>query len=153
MATAGLSRMRTASGRGRGVFQVSSARQHVSASAARGGARSGPARSALTVRSLPREAALEVTARHCRSELDQYGRCVAASPATWQQDCQQLKLRMARCASAHPIVQKIRQDCAESFTAFEQCLKHNQASVMNCNEHVNQFLLCAEQVKLMTSGE
>ncbi|XP_039370660.1 coiled-coil-helix-coiled-coil-helix domain-containing protein 5, partial [Mauremys reevesii] len=99
------------------------------------------------------EAALEVTARHCRSELDQYGRCVAASPATWQQDCHRLKLRMARCAASHPIVQKIRHDCAEPFTAFEQCLKQNQASVMNCNEHLNQFLLCAEQVKLMTSGE
>ncbi|XP_030403528.1 coiled-coil-helix-coiled-coil-helix domain-containing protein 5 isoform X2 [Gopherus evgoodei] len=96
------------------------------------------------------QAALEVTARHCRSELEQYGRCVAASPATWQQDCQQLRLRTARCASSHPIVQKIRQDCAEPFTAFEQCLKQNQASVMNCKEHVNQFLLCAEQVKLMT---
>uniref|UniRef100_A0A8C0J994 Uncharacterized protein n=1 Tax=Chelonoidis abingdonii TaxID=106734 RepID=A0A8C0J994_CHEAB len=49
-----------------------------------------------------------------------------------------------------PIVQKIRHDCAEPFTAFEQCLKQNQASVMNCKEHLNQFLLCAEQVKLMT---
>uniref|UniRef100_A0A452J2G7 IMS import disulfide relay-system CHCH-CHCH-like Cx9C domain-containing protein n=1 Tax=Gopherus agassizii TaxID=38772 RepID=A0A452J2G7_9SAUR len=123
MATAGLSRMRSGSGLGRGVLRVSSARQH---------------------------AALEVTARHCRSELEQYGRCVAASPATWQQDCQQLRLRTARCASSHPIVQKIRHDCAEPFTAFEQCLKQNQASVMNCKEHVNQFLLCAEQVKLMT---
>ncbi|XP_065275579.1 coiled-coil-helix-coiled-coil-helix domain-containing protein 5 isoform X1 [Emys orbicularis] len=123
MATVGFSRMRTGTGRGPGVFRVCSARQH---------------------------AALEVTARHCRSELEQYGRCVAASPATWQQDCHQLKLSMARCASSHPIVQKIRHDCAEPFAAFEQCLKQNQASVVNCTEHVNEFLLCAEQVKLMT---
>ncbi|XP_074977693.1 coiled-coil-helix-coiled-coil-helix domain-containing protein 5 isoform X2 [Caretta caretta] len=123
MATAGFWRMRTGTGRGRGVFRVCSARQH---------------------------AALEVAARHCRGEMEQYGRCVAASPATWQQDCHQLKLRMARCASSHPIVQKIRHDCAEPFAAFEQCLKQNQASVMNCTEHVNQFLMCAEQVKLMT---
>ncbi|XP_074836194.1 coiled-coil-helix-coiled-coil-helix domain-containing protein 5 [Carettochelys insculpta] len=97
-----------------------------------------------------RQAALEVAVRHCRSEMEQYGRCVAASPATWQQDCDQLKLNMARCTSSHPVVQKIRHDCAKPFTAFEQCLKQNQASVTNCTEHVNQFLLCAEQVKLTT---
>ncbi|XP_043388441.1 coiled-coil-helix-coiled-coil-helix domain-containing protein 5 isoform X1 [Chelonia mydas] len=100
MATAGFWRMRTGTGRGRGVFRVCSARQHVSAGPGRAGGRSGPVRSALTVRSLPRQAALEVAARHCGGEMEQYGRCVAASPATWQQDCHQLKLRMARCASS-----------------------------------------------------
>uniref|UniRef100_K7G2V6 Coiled-coil-helix-coiled-coil-helix domain containing 5 n=1 Tax=Pelodiscus sinensis TaxID=13735 RepID=K7G2V6_PELSI len=97
-----------------------------------------------------REAALEVAARYCRDEMEQYGRCVASSPTTWQQDCDQLKLNISRCASSHPIVQKIRHDCAEPFTAFEQCLKQNQASVMNCTEHINQFLICADQVKLTT---
>ncbi|XP_014375306.1 coiled-coil-helix-coiled-coil-helix domain-containing protein 5 [Alligator sinensis] len=57
---------------------------------------------------------------------------------------------MARCAAAHPIVRKIRHECAASFTAFEQCLAENQAAVVNCTEHVNRFLLCAEQVKLAT---
>ncbi|KFR04356.1 Coiled-coil-helix-coiled-coil-helix domain-containing protein 5, partial [Nipponia nippon] len=95
-----------------------------------------------------REAALEITARYCRSEMEQYGRCVAASPASWQRDCHRLRLSMSRCAAAHPIVQQIRQDCAEPFAAFEQCLKENQASVMNCSDHVNAFLLCADQVKL-----
>nr|XP_025970784.1 coiled-coil-helix-coiled-coil-helix domain-containing protein 5 [Dromaius novaehollandiae]XP_025970785.1 coiled-coil-helix-coiled-coil-helix domain-containing protein 5 [Dromaius novaehollandiae] len=52
--------------------------------------------------------------------------------------------------SRSPIVQQIRQDCAEPFTAFEQCLKENQASVVNCTDHVNRFLLCADQVKLST---
>ncbi|XP_053147055.1 coiled-coil-helix-coiled-coil-helix domain-containing protein 5 [Hemicordylus capensis] len=96
------------------------------------------------------QAALEVTARHCRKETEQYAQCVAANPSTWQQDCHQLKLDMAKCTSSHPIVQKIRRDCAEPFAAFEQCLKQNQASVMNCSEHVHQFLLCADQVKLAT---
>uniref|UniRef100_A0A8C3EZQ7 Coiled-coil-helix-coiled-coil-helix domain containing 5 n=1 Tax=Chrysemys picta bellii TaxID=8478 RepID=A0A8C3EZQ7_CHRPI len=147
MATAGLSRMRTGTVPG----ALCAAACECGAGTGEGGrARSGPVRSGLTVRSLPRQAALEVTARHCRSELEQYGRCVAASPASWQQDCHQLKVSMARCASSHPIVQKIRHDCAEPFTAFEQCLKQNQASVVNCTEHVNEFLLCAEQVKLMT---
>ncbi|CAM4611338.1 unnamed protein product [Lepidochelys kempii] len=65
-------------------------------------------------------------------------------PSGWEK-------RMSR--SSGPIVQKIRHDCAEPFAAFEQCLKQNQASVMNCTEHVNQFLMCADQVKLMTSGD
>ncbi|XP_062975361.1 coiled-coil-helix-coiled-coil-helix domain-containing protein 5 [Elgaria multicarinata webbii] len=94
------------------------------------------------------QAALEVTARHCRKEAEQYGQCVAANPSSWQQDCHQLKVDMAKCTSSHPIVQKIRHDCAEPFAAFEQCLKLNQTSVVNCTEHVQQFLLCAEKVKL-----
>uniref|UniRef100_A0A8C3JUZ2 Coiled-coil-helix-coiled-coil-helix domain containing 5 n=1 Tax=Calidris pygmaea TaxID=425635 RepID=A0A8C3JUZ2_9CHAR len=92
------------------------------------------------------QAALEITARYCRNEMEEYGRCVAASPASWQRDCHRLRLSMSRCAAAHPIVQQIRQDCAEPFAAFEQCLKENQASVMNCSDHVNAFLLCADQV-------
>ncbi|XP_019369373.1 PREDICTED: coiled-coil-helix-coiled-coil-helix domain-containing protein 5 [Gavialis gangeticus] len=95
-------------------------------------------------------AALEVAARYCGREMDLYGQCVAARPASWQQDCSDLRRDMARCAAAHPIVRKIRHECAESFTAFEQCLAENQAAVVNCTEHVNQFLLCAEQVKLAT---
>uniref|UniRef100_A0A8D0FEB0 Coiled-coil-helix-coiled-coil-helix domain containing 5 n=1 Tax=Strix occidentalis caurina TaxID=311401 RepID=A0A8D0FEB0_STROC len=91
------------------------------------------------------QAALEITARYCRSEMEQYGRCVAASPASWQRDCHGLRLSMSRCAAAHPIVQQIRRDCAEPFAAFEQCLKENQASVVNCSDHVNAFLLCADQ--------
>uniref|UniRef100_A0A8B9QER3 Coiled-coil-helix-coiled-coil-helix domain-containing protein 5 n=1 Tax=Apteryx owenii TaxID=8824 RepID=A0A8B9QER3_APTOW len=53
--------------------------------------------------------------------------------------------------SRSPIVQQIRQDCAEPFAAFEQCLKENQASVTNCTDHVNQFLLCADQVNPVMS--
>ncbi|XP_061470468.1 coiled-coil-helix-coiled-coil-helix domain-containing protein 5 isoform X2 [Rhineura floridana] len=47
-----------------------------------------------------RQAVLEVTARHCRKEAEQYGQCVTANPSTWQQDCHQLKLDMAKCTSS-----------------------------------------------------
>uniref|UniRef100_A0A8C3L7C7 Coiled-coil-helix-coiled-coil-helix domain containing 5 n=1 Tax=Chrysolophus pictus TaxID=9089 RepID=A0A8C3L7C7_CHRPC len=94
------------------------------------------------------QAALEITARYCRNEMEQYGRCVAASPTSGQTDCHSLRLSMSRCAATHPIVQRIREDCAEPFVAFEQCLKENQESVLNCSEHVNAFLRCAERVKL-----
>ncbi|KAM9514184.1 coiled-coil-helix-coiled-coil-helix domain-containing protein 5 isoform 1-T1 [Guaruba guarouba] len=94
------------------------------------------------------EAALEIAARYCRTEMEQYGQCVAASPASWQQDCHQLRVRMSRCASGHPIVQRIRQRCAEPFAAFERCLRENEAAVVKCSEHVNAFLLCADRVKV-----
>ncbi|XP_060128178.1 coiled-coil-helix-coiled-coil-helix domain-containing protein 5 isoform X5 [Zootoca vivipara] len=55
----------------------------------------------LRTRPLTRQAALEVTARHCRKEAEQYGQCVAANPSSWQQDCHQLKLEMAKCTSSH----------------------------------------------------
>ncbi|XP_057256479.1 coiled-coil-helix-coiled-coil-helix domain-containing protein 5-like, partial [Pezoporus wallicus] len=109
-----------------------------------------PAVPAVTAPRPRREAALEITARYCRSELEQYGRCVAASPASWQRDCHRLRLSMSRCAAGHPIVQRIRQDCAEPFAAFEQCLRENQAAVVKCSEHVNAFLLCADKVKVST---
>ncbi|XP_058023268.1 coiled-coil-helix-coiled-coil-helix domain-containing protein 5 isoform X1 [Ahaetulla prasina] len=91
------------------------------------------------------QAALEITLRYCHKEAEQYGRCVAANPSSWQQDCHQLKLDMAKCTSSHPIVQKIRQDCAEPFTAFEECLKANQSSSIKCSENLQKFLLCADQ--------
>nr|KAF6446263.1 coiled-coil-helix-coiled-coil-helix domain containing 5 [Rousettus aegyptiacus] len=47
------------------------------------------------------QAALEITARHCGRELDQYGQCVAAKPESWQRDCHHLKMSIARCTSSH----------------------------------------------------
>ncbi|KAK9407447.1 coiled-coil-helix-coiled-coil-helix domain-containing protein 5 [Crotalus adamanteus] len=64
------------------------------------------------------QAALEVTLRYCHKETEQYGRCVAANPSSWQQDCHQLKLDMAKCTSSHPIVQKIRRDCEIEYISL-----------------------------------
>ncbi|XP_010595398.1 coiled-coil-helix-coiled-coil-helix domain-containing protein 5 [Loxodonta africana] len=93
------------------------------------------------------QAALEVTARYCGQELEQYGQCVAARPESWQRDCHHLKMSIARCTSSHPIIRQIRQVCAEPFLAFEECLRQNEAAVGNCTEHVRRFLQCAEQVQ------
>ncbi|XP_063086083.1 coiled-coil-helix-coiled-coil-helix domain-containing protein 5 isoform X1 [Cavia porcellus] len=94
-----------------------------------------------------RQVALEITARYCGRELDQYGQCVAAKPESWQRDCHYLKMSIARCTSAHPIIRQIRQDCAEPFEAFEECLRRNETAVGNCAEYVRRFLQCAEQVQ------
>ncbi|XP_012582845.1 PREDICTED: coiled-coil-helix-coiled-coil-helix domain-containing protein 5 [Condylura cristata] len=97
------------------------------------------------------QAALEITARYCGRELEQYGQCVAAKPESWQRDCHHLKMSIAQCTSSHPIIRQIRQACAEPFEAFEECLRKNEAAVGNCAEHVRRFLQCAEQVQLPPS--
>ncbi|XP_027411253.1 coiled-coil-helix-coiled-coil-helix domain-containing protein 5 isoform X1 [Bos indicus] len=93
------------------------------------------------------QAALEITARYCSRELEQYGQCVAAKPESWQRDCHHLKMSIAQCTSAHPIIRQIRQACSEPFKAFEECLRQNEAAMGNCAEHVRRFLQCAEQVQ------
>ncbi|XP_028908724.1 coiled-coil-helix-coiled-coil-helix domain-containing protein 5 isoform X1 [Ornithorhynchus anatinus] len=94
------------------------------------------------------QAALEITARYCGPEMERYGRCVAARPDTWQRDCHYLKMSIAQCTASHPIIRKIRQECAGPFEAFERCMQQNPTTVDNCADHVNRFLLCADQVKL-----
>lgn len=93
------------------------------------------------------QAALEVTAKYCRNELDEYGTCVSSKPGTWQQECHEQKVKVAQCTSSHPIIRQIRTKCAEPFSAFEQCLRQNQTAVENCSKHVTEFLQCAESVK------
>ncbi|XP_069783694.1 coiled-coil-helix-coiled-coil-helix domain-containing protein 5 [Narcine bancroftii] len=99
------------------------------------------------------QAAFEITARYCSKEIEAYGQCVTLNPSSWQKDCHQLKTTVAQCTSSHPIVRKIRAECAEPFVAFEQCLKQSQTLVMKCTEHVNRFLACAEKVKVPNSGD
>ncbi|XP_049640409.1 coiled-coil-helix-coiled-coil-helix domain-containing protein 5 isoform X1 [Suncus etruscus] len=97
------------------------------------------------------QAALEITARYCGKELEQYGQCVASRPESWQRECHHLKMNIAKCTSSHPIIRQIRQACAEPFVAFEECLRQNETAVGKCSQHVQRFLQCAEQVQLPPS--
>ncbi|XP_007907701.1 coiled-coil-helix-coiled-coil-helix domain-containing protein 5 [Callorhinchus milii] len=99
------------------------------------------------------QAALEVTAKHCAEEMEAYGQCVTSKPSTWQQDCHQLKMKVAECTSSHPVIQKIRSECSAPFASFERCMRENPASMVSCTKHVNQFLACAEKVKVPSLGE
>nr|XP_054509492.1 coiled-coil-helix-coiled-coil-helix domain-containing protein 5 [Agelaius phoeniceus] len=90
--------------------------------------------------------ALAVAAQLCGPELERYGRCVAASPGSWHQDCHQLSLSVTACASNHPLVRRIRRDCSNSFGAFERCLRERPQRAAECGPHVSQFLLCAQNV-------
>ncbi|KAJ8251356.1 hypothetical protein GJAV_G00220470 [Gymnothorax javanicus] len=98
------------------------------------------------------QAAMEITARYCGKEMQDYGSCVASNPTSWQQQCHELKLKVARCTSSHPVIRKIRSDCAGEFTAFEQCLREHQAAVGSCAAHVTRFLSCVEAVDLASIG-
>ncbi|NWW75719.1 CHCH5 protein, partial [Climacteris rufus] len=90
--------------------------------------------------------ALAATARRCGPELERYGRCVAASPESWPRDCHGLRLGIARCASAHPLIRQIRRDCADSLGAFERCLREHPGEAAECGGSVSAFLLCAQNV-------
>ncbi|XP_077643872.1 coiled-coil-helix-coiled-coil-helix domain-containing protein 5 isoform X2 [Lonchura striata] len=90
--------------------------------------------------------ALAVTARLCGPQLERYGRCVAASPGSWHQDCHQLSLSVTECASGHPLVRRIRRDCSESFGAFERCLRERPRSAAECGAPAREFLRCAQSV-------
>uniref|UniRef100_A0A3P8VYX2 IMS import disulfide relay-system CHCH-CHCH-like Cx9C domain-containing protein n=1 Tax=Cynoglossus semilaevis TaxID=244447 RepID=A0A3P8VYX2_CYNSE len=98
-------------------------------------------------------AALDITTKYCRKEMEEYGSCVAFNPSTWQQTCHELKMKVAQCTSSHPVIQKIRQDCSKEFVAFERCLRDNQDKPASCSPHVDRFLGCAETVDLSSVGK
>ncbi|XP_028842084.1 coiled-coil-helix-coiled-coil-helix domain-containing protein 5 [Denticeps clupeoides] len=94
------------------------------------------------------QAALDITARFCKEEMEEYGACVSSRPSTWQQECHHLKMKVAQCTSSHPVIRKIRTDCAGEFTQFERCLRENQASAAACSPQVTRFMACAETVDI-----
>uniref|UniRef100_A0A4W5MFH7 IMS import disulfide relay-system CHCH-CHCH-like Cx9C domain-containing protein n=1 Tax=Hucho hucho TaxID=62062 RepID=A0A4W5MFH7_9TELE len=99
------------------------------------------------------QVAMDITTKYCHKEMESYGQCVASHPSTWQQHCQDLKMKVAQCTSSHPVIQKIRTDCSKEFTEFEHCLLENQNSPTSCSVHVARFLGCAETVDLAGVGE
>ncbi|XP_056308092.1 coiled-coil-helix-coiled-coil-helix domain-containing protein 5 [Danio aesculapii] len=94
------------------------------------------------------EAAMAITTKFCQKELEEYGGCVVSNPTSWQEKCQELKLRVAHCTSSHPVIRKIRSDCASEFSVFERCLQENQSSAEVCQSHLSRFLTCVETVDL-----
>uniref|UniRef100_A0A8D3CU53 IMS import disulfide relay-system CHCH-CHCH-like Cx9C domain-containing protein n=1 Tax=Scophthalmus maximus TaxID=52904 RepID=A0A8D3CU53_SCOMX len=97
-------------------------------------------------------AAMDITAKYCHKEMEEYGSCVASNPSTWQHKCHELKMKVAQCTSSHPVIQKIRQDCSKEFVEFERCLRENQDQLTSCSPHVARFLGCAEKVDLSEVG-
>ncbi|XP_056609664.1 coiled-coil-helix-coiled-coil-helix domain-containing protein 5 [Triplophysa dalaica] len=94
------------------------------------------------------QAAMEISTKYCQKELEEYGSCVASNPSSWQQKCQDLKLKVAQCTSSHPVIRKIQADCADQFSLFERCLRENQSSAETCQPHIARFLACAETVDI-----
>ncbi|XP_059892823.1 coiled-coil-helix-coiled-coil-helix domain-containing protein 5 [Gadus macrocephalus] len=94
------------------------------------------------------QAAMNITAKYCQKEMEEYGSCVASNPSTWQHHCHELKMKVANCTSSHPVIQKIRSSCSKEFVQFEHCLRENQADPTSCQPHIARFLGCAETVDL-----
>ncbi|XP_031431942.1 coiled-coil-helix-coiled-coil-helix domain-containing protein 5-like [Clupea harengus] len=94
------------------------------------------------------QAAMEIKARFCHKEMEKYGACVSSNPSTWQEKCHELKLKVAHCTSSHPVIQKIRTDCAGEFMRFERCLRENQTAAQACSPEVARFAACAETVDI-----
>ncbi|XP_075894710.1 coiled-coil-helix-coiled-coil-helix domain-containing protein 5 [Nelusetta ayraudi] len=94
------------------------------------------------------QAAMNITAKYCHNEMEAYGSCVASNPSTWQQECHELKMKVAQCTSSHPVIQKIRQHCSTQFVQFERCLRENQDTPTSCSPHVARFVACAETVDI-----
>ncbi|KAM9494632.1 coiled-coil-helix-coiled-coil-helix domain-containing protein 5 [Clarias gariepinus] len=92
------------------------------------------------------QAAMDITAKFCQKEMEEYGACVASNPSSWQEQCHHLKVKVAQCTSSHPVIRKIRADCGQEFAEFERCLKENQSSAQACLTHVTRFLTCANTV-------
>ncbi|KAG8443335.1 hypothetical protein GDO86_011940 [Hymenochirus boettgeri] len=46
------------------------------------------------------QAALEITAKYCHNEMEEYGKCVSSKPGTWHHDCHTLKVKVAQCTSS-----------------------------------------------------
>ncbi|XP_067277826.1 coiled-coil-helix-coiled-coil-helix domain-containing protein 5 isoform X2 [Pseudorasbora parva] len=98
------------------------------------------------------EAAMAITTKYCQKELDEYGGCVVSHPASWQEKCLDQKLKVAQCTSSHPVIRKIRTDCAGEFSVFERCLQENQSSAEACQPPLARFLSCVESVDLSGIG-
>ncbi|XP_076000306.1 coiled-coil-helix-coiled-coil-helix domain-containing protein 5 [Genypterus blacodes] len=94
------------------------------------------------------QAAMDIAAKYCHKEMEEYGSCVASNPSTWQHKCHELKMKVGECTSSHPVIQTIRQGCSKEFAEFESCLRENQEQPTSCSRHVTRFLACAETVDL-----
>ncbi|XP_031755233.1 coiled-coil-helix-coiled-coil-helix domain-containing protein 5 isoform X3 [Xenopus tropicalis] len=68
------------------------------------------------------QAALEITAKYCRNEMEEYGQCVTSKPGTWQQDCHQLKVKVAQCTSSHALVSMVEHGLLAVLSPNRQCL-------------------------------
>ncbi|KAF7690964.1 hypothetical protein HF521_011261 [Silurus meridionalis] len=105
-----------------------------------------PSRVLISVQVSNMQAAMDITAKFCQKEMEEYGACVASSPSTWQERCHHLKVKVAQCTSSHPVIRKIRTDCSVEFSEFERCLRENQSSAQTCSPQVTRFLSCANTV-------
>uniref|UniRef100_A0AAZ3RAH6 IMS import disulfide relay-system CHCH-CHCH-like Cx9C domain-containing protein n=2 Tax=Oncorhynchus tshawytscha TaxID=74940 RepID=A0AAZ3RAH6_ONCTS len=76
-----------------------------------------------------RQVAMDITAKCCHKEMESYGQCVTSHPSTWQQHCQDLKMKVAQCTSSQYAVVSDNISCACSLKSMT-CLANFQLLVL-----------------------
>lgn len=50
---------------------------------------------------------MDITAKFCQKEMEEYGACVASNPSAWQEQCHHLKVKVAQCTSSQYVYTEI----------------------------------------------
>lgn len=53
---------------------------------------------------------MAITTKYCQKELEEYGGCVVSHPASWQEKCLDLKLKVAQCTSSQYVQMSLLAD-------------------------------------------
>lgn len=66
---------------------------------------------------------MAITTKYCQKELDEYGACVVSHPASWQEKCVDLKLRVAQCTSSQYVhIACFKTKCIYILLAMKSCV-------------------------------
>lgn len=67
---------------------------------------------------------MAITTKYCQKELEEYGGCVVSHPASWQEKCLDLKLKVAQCTSSQYVQMSCLQINAFTFVCGAKLLIH-----------------------------
>uniref|UniRef100_A0A8C1RNY8 IMS import disulfide relay-system CHCH-CHCH-like Cx9C domain-containing protein n=1 Tax=Cyprinus carpio TaxID=7962 RepID=A0A8C1RNY8_CYPCA len=91
---------------------------------------------------------MAITAKYCQQELGEYGACFVSYPASWQEKCPDLKLRVAQCTSSQYVhIACFKTKCI--YILLIQCL----SAVCWRSVSPHTFLTCVETVPLSGIGK
>lgn len=66
---------------------------------------------------------MAITTKYCQKELEEYGGCVVSHPASWQEKCLDLKLKVAQCTSSQYVRMSYFKTSAFPFLLFSLLFK------------------------------
>uniref|UniRef100_A0A8C2HFP9 IMS import disulfide relay-system CHCH-CHCH-like Cx9C domain-containing protein n=1 Tax=Cyprinus carpio TaxID=7962 RepID=A0A8C2HFP9_CYPCA len=94
---------------------------------------------------------MAITAKYCQQELGEYGACVVSYPASWQEKCPDLKLRVAQCTSSQYVhIACFKTKCIYILLAMKSCVFFY---IYKIDVSPHTFLTCVETVPLSGIGK